>query len=107
MKRLRSNPIAIALILAVILFVIGGIVQPDFASYGQAMNILRLAAFLGIVAAGQTLVIISYQQASWETWLLNRTFSYSKAFAPRVPKHHCGFQMANWSYTAPSMPFSP
>ncbi len=59
MKRLRSNPIAIALILAVILFVIGGIVQPDFASYGQAMNILRLAAFLGIVAAGQTLVIIS------------------------------------------------
>ena len=59
MKRLRSNPIAIALILAVILFVIGGVVQPDFASYGQAMNILRLAAFLGIVAAGQTLVIIS------------------------------------------------
>jgi len=43
----------------VILFVIGGVVQPDFASYGQAMNILRLAAFLGIVAAGQTLVIIS------------------------------------------------
>ena len=37
----------------------GGIVQPGFASYGQAMNILRLAAFLGIVAAGQTLVIIS------------------------------------------------
>jgi len=38
---------------------VGGVVQPGFASYGQAMNILRLAAFLGIVAAGQTLVIIS------------------------------------------------
>ena len=59
MRRLRLNPIAIALILAVILFVVGGLVQPGFASYGQAMNILRLAAFLGIVAAGQTLVIIS------------------------------------------------
>jgi ribose transport system permease protein len=58
-RRLGLNPIVIALILAVILFVVGGLVQPGFASYGQAMNILRLAAFLGIVAAGQTLVIIS------------------------------------------------
>lgn len=60
MKRLRGlNPVAIALGLAVVLFVVGGILQPGFASYDQAMNILRLAAFLGIVAAGQTLVIIS------------------------------------------------
>ncbi|HEX5850227.1 MAG TPA: ABC transporter permease, partial [Rubrobacter sp.] len=59
MRRLRLNPIAIALLLALVLFVVGGLVQPGFASYGQAMNILRLAAFLGIVAAGQTLVIIS------------------------------------------------
>ena len=59
MKRIGLNPIVIALILAMILFAVGGIVQPGFASYGQAMNILRLAAFLGIVAAGQTLVIIS------------------------------------------------
>jgi ribose transport system permease protein len=59
-KRLRGlNPVAIALGLAVVLFFVGGVVQPGFASYDQAMNILRLAAFLGIVAAGQTLVIIS------------------------------------------------
>ena len=58
MRRFKLNPIVIALILAVVLFAIGGIVQPGFASYGQATNILRLAAFLGIVAAGQTLVII-------------------------------------------------
>lgn len=58
MRRFKLNPIVIALILAAVLFIIGGIVQPGFASYGQAMNILRLAAFLGIVAAGQTLVII-------------------------------------------------
>ena len=45
MKQLRLNPIVIALILAVVLFVVGGIAQPGFASSGQAMNILRLAAF--------------------------------------------------------------
>lgn len=55
----RLNPIVIALVLAVVLFVVGGILQPGFASFGQATNILRIAAFLGIVAAGQTLVIIS------------------------------------------------
>ena len=59
MSRFKLNPVLIALALAVLLFVLGGIVQPGFASYGQAINILRLAAFLGIVAAGQTLVIIS------------------------------------------------
>lgn len=59
MRLLRANPILVALALSAVLFVVGGLVQPGFASYGQAMNILRLAAFLGIVAAGQTLVIIS------------------------------------------------
>ena len=57
-KRLHLSPPAIALILALGLFVLGGIVRPGFASYPLAINILRLAAFLGIVAAGQTLVII-------------------------------------------------
>ena len=32
--------------LMVVLFIIGGIVQPGFASFGQATNILRLAVFL-------------------------------------------------------------
>jgi ribose transport system permease protein len=41
------------------LFVLGGLVSPGFANYSLAINILRLAAFLGVVAAGQTLVIIS------------------------------------------------
>lgn len=59
MKVLRLNPVVIALLLAAGLFVLGDFFQPGFASYSQAMNILRLTAFLGIVAAGQTLVIIS------------------------------------------------
>ncbi|MBK8048334.1 MAG: ABC transporter permease [Anaerolineales bacterium] len=49
----------IALLLAVVLFFLGGLLQPGFVSVAQAINIIRLAAFLGIIAAGQTLVIIS------------------------------------------------
>jgi ribose transport system permease protein len=56
---LKLNPTVIALLLAVAIFVLGGILRPGFASYSLAINILRLAAFLGIIAAGQTLVIIS------------------------------------------------
>ncbi|MGB9798678.1 MAG: ABC transporter permease [Thermanaerothrix sp.] len=58
MKR-RISPTLIALALAIALFFLGGLIQPGFTSFELAMNILRLAAFLGIVAAGQTLVIIS------------------------------------------------
>jgi len=49
----------IALLLAIALFFLGGILAPGFANVDQAVNIARLAAFLGIIAAGQTLVIIS------------------------------------------------
>lgn len=49
----------IALLLAIALFFLGGILAPGFANIDQAVNIARLAAFLGIIAAGQTLVIIS------------------------------------------------
>ncbi len=58
MKRLKLSPVVIALLLAIGLFVLGGLVHPGFANYSLAINVLRLAAFLGVVAAGQTLVII-------------------------------------------------
>jgi ribose transport system permease protein len=54
----RSPPV-IALGLAVLLFILGEVVRPGFAEYGQAMNILRIAAFLGVIAVGQTLVILA------------------------------------------------
>lgn len=57
--RFGPGPAVIALVLAVALFLIGGIVRPGFATYPLLINILRLAAFLAIIAAGQTLVIIS------------------------------------------------
>ncbi|MBV9791987.1 MAG: ABC transporter permease [Chloroflexi bacterium] len=59
MRRFTLNPVLIALLLALGLFLLGGALRPGFLSAGLAINILRLAAFLAIIAAGQTLVIIS------------------------------------------------
>lgn len=59
LKSLKLSPPLIALLLAVLLFFLGGLVQPGFVNTNQAFNILRLAAFLGIISAGQTLVILS------------------------------------------------
>jgi ribose transport system permease protein len=59
LSRVRRSPPLIALLLAIILFFVGGLLRPGFANPNQALNIVRLAAFLGIIAAGQTLVIIS------------------------------------------------
>jgi ribose transport system permease protein len=64
MKSLRISPPVAALLLAVVLFVASGLLPNGFGSdlavaKAQAINIVRLAVFLGIIAAGQTLVIIS------------------------------------------------
>ena len=64
MKRISVSPPVAALILAVILFLLSGLLPNGFGSnlevaQAQATNILRLAVFLGVIAAGQTLVIIS------------------------------------------------
>lgn len=64
MKRIAISPPVAALLLAVILFVLSGLLPNGFGSdmdvaRAQATNIVRLAVFLGVIAAGQTLVIIS------------------------------------------------
>ena len=64
MKGLSISPPVAALILAVVLFLLSGLLPNGFGSdlgvaQAQATNILRLAVFLGVIAAGQTLVIIS------------------------------------------------
>ncbi|WRP17046.1 ABC transporter permease [Carboxydochorda subterranea] len=58
-RRLGRNPTLVALLLVVALFGLGQALSPGFLSYGQVLNVLRIASFLGIVAAGQTLVVIS------------------------------------------------
>jgi ribose transport system permease protein len=64
MKRFTISPPLAALLLAIILFLLSGLLPNGFGSnvkvaYAQAVNIVRLAVFLGVIAAGQTLVIIS------------------------------------------------
>lgn len=64
MKRIAIPPPLAAVLLAIVLFVLSGLLPNGFGSNldiagAQATNIIRLAVFLGVVAAGQTLVIIS------------------------------------------------
>jgi ribose transport system permease protein len=64
MKRINIPPALAALLLAVILFILSGLLPNGYGSnlsiaLAQATNILRLSVFLGVIAAGQTLVIIS------------------------------------------------
>lgn len=59
LQNLRLSPPLLALLLAVVLFFAGEVVREGFANPAQAINIVRLSAFLGIIAAGQTLVILS------------------------------------------------
>lgn len=63
-KKITISPPVAAVLLAVVLFVFSGFLPNSFgsdmsAALGQAVNIMRLSVFLGIIAAGQTLVIIS------------------------------------------------
>jgi ribose transport system permease protein len=63
-KKITISPPVAAVLLAVVLFVFSGFLPNSFgsdmsAAMGQAVNIIRLSVFLGIIAAGQTLVIIS------------------------------------------------
>lgn len=54
-----KNPIVLASLIAISLVVIGEAISPGFGSYDQIINLLRVASFLGIIAIGQTIVILS------------------------------------------------
>jgi ribose transport system permease protein len=62
-KKFRISPPATALLIALVLFLLSGFLPNGFNDWAsairQAMNILRLASFIAIIGAGQTLVIIS------------------------------------------------
>lgn len=64
MRRISISPPAAAILLAIVLFLLSGFLPNGFGNdinvaIAQATNIVRLAVFLGVIAAGQTLVIIS------------------------------------------------
>ncbi|MGD2026849.1 MAG: ABC transporter permease [Anaerolineales bacterium] len=62
-KKFALSPPLTALLTAVILFLASGLLPNGYNSFNmavdQAFNIIRLSSFLAIIAAGQTLVIIS------------------------------------------------
>lgn len=53
-----KNPIVVALVLIVALLALGEALSPGFASLQQVLRLSIVAALLGIVAAGQNLVIL-------------------------------------------------
>lgn len=55
---LARRPLVVALVLIVLLLAAGEMLSPGFASPTQIMRLLIVAALLGIVAAGQNLVIL-------------------------------------------------
>ncbi|MFN7037675.1 MAG: ABC transporter permease [Bellilinea sp.] len=64
MRKFSISPPVAAILLAIVLFLLSGFLPNGFGSdinvaIAQATNIVRLAVFLGVIAAGQTLVIIS------------------------------------------------
>ncbi len=68
MKKFRISPPLAAVLLAILLFLLSGFLPngwgSDPATAGSvavavALNIIRLSVFLGVIAAGQTLIIIS------------------------------------------------
>ena len=64
MKRLTISPPLAAVLLAIMLFLLSGFLPNGFGgnldvAAAQAVNIVRLSVFLGVIAAGQTLVILS------------------------------------------------
>lgn len=58
-KVLYSNKVFVASLIAILLFIFGQIISPGFSDFSHIMNILSLSTFLGIIALGQTLVILS------------------------------------------------
>lgn len=62
-SRIKISGTLLAFALAVVLFLLSGLLPHGFSNvtqaYRQAIHILRLSSFLGIIAAGQTLVVIS------------------------------------------------
>ncbi len=55
---LARRPLVVALVLIVLLLAVGEMLSPGFASPTQIMRLLIVASLLGIVAAGQNLVIL-------------------------------------------------
>jgi ribose transport system permease protein len=46
-------------VVVLLLYLVSGLISPGMFRYGQIINILQVAAFLGVVATGQTLAVLT------------------------------------------------
>lgn len=60
-----------ALVAAIVVFVVGDIIQPGFASADGVQTVLVVASFVGLVAAGQTFVVLIGGIDLSVPWMLN------------------------------------
>ena len=81
LRSLVSAKITIAAAAIIVLFVFGQVISPGFLSFGHLMSVLRLSVFLGIVALGQSLVVIAGVLASH--MLLSQTKAASQDSSSR------------------------
>ena len=58
-KAIISDRVATSFVLLLGLFIFGAIINPAFISFLQIMNILQASFFLGLLALGQAIVVIS------------------------------------------------
>lgn len=66
-----NRRIVYAYLAAIMLFVVGDLVHPGFARPGSVMAILTVASFVGLVAAGQTFVVLIGGIDLSVPWVLN------------------------------------
>lgn len=59
LRALAANKLTIAVGSVIVLFIFGEIISPGFLSFGHVMSVLRLSVFLGVVALGQSLVVLA------------------------------------------------
>jgi hypothetical protein len=64
----KAGPLAVWFIV-LLLYAVSGLISPGMFQFGQILNIFQVAAFLGVVATGQTIALTSLPK-EW-TWLPN------------------------------------
>ena len=72
MRWLKSpSPILLAYVAAILLFVAVSLYSPGFANPAHVATLITLAAFIGIVAIGQTVVIVGGGIDLSVPWVMN------------------------------------
>lgn len=65
--------VTLSYVLLVVLFIAAALINPNYASWANIRNLLQVGAFIGVIAIGQTLVIIAGQIDLSVPW--NLTFT--------------------------------